>query len=249
MSTKYDPGERVPHVASTNPRRNSIDRDLTPPGSPMHCLGKSQLYRSVVSNCESRHSFDEDDLKSELDFLLPFSPSQLVLQRDITENGFPPDQRAGPTPAHMHLIVNIKRGINTPAQELGSYVEVSVLSQTRKQSFEREQGCTQPFKFFIHETTLIEEELGTSDSHSRAVVRIEFNSCASDVDVGLRLFGSADFALRDLLRQPIQGEDFAATIVDRHGTPVLGSDGAPLQVIVSFCLQPLEGDDLQVVLV
>jgi hypothetical protein len=241
--TKFEPKSSKNYDAAAS-RKPSIEEDSTPPPSPMHLLGKSFLYRSIVPEYSSRRSLCENvDLDPTSNY--PYSAALSVHHNDIIQDGFPPDQRAGPVPAHMYLTVNIKKGLNPPIDETHRHFEVSFLNQCHKQIFDPASGCTQQFQFFVHEATLILEEL---ESKSRSVVRISYIiSVSNDPDVGSKSLGSADFSLKDLLRQPMQGLDFPATFVDDYGTPVVGRDGNPFQVIVNLCLLPLDEEELQVV--
>lgn len=151
----------------------------------------------------------------------------------------------------MYLVVNIAGSSTLPNPELHNYFAVTFLNQTQKQPFHPESGCARPFKFFVHEKTIIEEELVGEESpvrsQLRTIVKITYStSPTGNTEIGERLVGWADFSLRDLLRQPIQGAEFAGTLVDEFGSPVAGAGGAPFQAIISFSMQPLEGDELQV---
>lgn len=220
-------------------RKKSIEENSTPPASPMDRLGKSFLYRSM-----RKRSLDEDIVLDQTSNY-PYSGALSVHHNDIVEDGFPPDQRAGPIPAHMYLTVTVKNGLNSPIDHVQRHIEVSFLNQRHMQVFNPESGCAQPFQFFVHEATLILEEL---ESKLRSVVRISYSkSMADTANAVSKSLGFADFSLKDLLRQPLQGSDFPATLVDDWGTAVVGSDGGPFQVILNLCLLPLEEQELQVV--
>jgi hypothetical protein len=235
---KFEPVSSKSYDAVAS-RKRSIEENSTPPPSPMDRLGKSFLYRSMT-----KRSVDECVILDPTSNY-PYSGALSVHHNDIIEDGFPPDQRAGPIPAHMYLTVTVKNGLNSPIDDVHRHVEVSFLNQSHMQVFHPESGCAQPFQFFVHEATLILEEL---ESKLRSVVRISYSkSTADNPDVGWKSLGSADFSLKDLLRQPMQGSDFPATLVDDYGTVVVGSDGSPFQVIVNLCLLPLEEEELQVV--
>ena len=215
------------------------------PNAPLRRVQSSYLFRSAS------HSFlnnpDDDEASGPSTVMYPYTGAVEVAHKDITEDGFPPDQRAGPVSAHMHLVVSVKKGFHSPlTSKNGLFFEVSFLDQKRSQAFDLLTGCEDPFTFFVHERIMVEEEWAVADMETTRAITI---SCFTGTENGdMKSLGCATFGLKALLRQPRQGMDVRAVMVDENESTIAGVGGKAFYAVANFRLQPLESEkqDLQV---
>uniref|UniRef100_A0A7S0F0K5 Phosphatidylinositol-3,4,5-trisphosphate 3-phosphatase n=2 Tax=Hanusia phi TaxID=3032 RepID=A0A7S0F0K5_9CRYP len=199
-----------------------------------------------LSEKKQRRKIHGTEVLTPGDFIYPFTDARYIEQSDVLEDGFVPDQRAGPPPAHMMLHARKLAVRHLPQMDASARCDPFLVLTFDQQKTSThvaknvyEHAYHESFEFFVHEMQIDFAKSLQGNEGAACGIGLLIECFDWDLLSANDFVGNVTIDLIVLCSLVENAKLFTFVLSTPSGDPVVGQDGLPCEVDVELLMVPI----------